>query len=232
MKRLFATLLTLLLAAPFGSAAPPELQMQHRRPAASVLLNHGRILCVANRRSGTLSLVDLARRKVTEQQIGQQLSDVAVLSGSDELLVSDFAGGSVIVLRHVAGRVEVTNRVEVAAWPESIAVNDQGSLVCVASLWSRRLTILTSRQALNGDHAIVAAACQIDLPFAPHTVEFVDTSHAVLTDAFGGKLVVVDCVAGKVTAQHELSVHNIRDMTVGDDRRLYLTCQRRWHDHH
>jgi hypothetical protein len=227
MKQPAATCLAMamVLVASTVLAAKPTLLVQHRRPAALALLDEGRSLCVANRRSGTVSLVDIERRTVTEKQIGQQLSDVVVLPGSSELLVSDFAGGSVIVLRHAAGRVDVADRIDVAKWPVSIAVNKTGSFGSVASLWSRRLTILQCSKSKNADANLIRALHQIDLPFAPRAAKFVDASHVVVADAFGGRFVVVDCVSGRISASHELPVHNIRDMNLGDDGRLYVTCQ-------
>jgi YVTN family beta-propeller protein len=225
MKQTAATCLTILLAASHALAAQPALPIQHRRPAALALLDEGRSLCVANRRSGTVSLVDIDQRTVSEKQIGQQLSDVVLLPDSNELLVSDFAGGSVIVLTHSAGRVDVTDRIDVAKWPVSIAVNRTGSFSCVASLWSRRLTILQRSESKNADAKHIRSMHEIDLPFAPRAAQFVDASHVVVADSFGGRLVVVDCDGGRITVSHELPVHNIRDMTLGVDGRLYVTCQ-------
>ncbi|MDA1165709.1 MAG: YVTN family beta-propeller domain-containing protein, partial [Planctomycetota bacterium] len=62
--------------------------------------------------------------------------------------------------------------------------------------------------------------------FAPRASVFVDASRVVVADSFGGRFAVVDCATGLITASHELPVHNIRDMTVGGDGRLYVTCQR------
>ena len=226
MKRLSITILTLLPVATFSFAATPELRIQHRRPSASVLLDNGRTLCVANRHSGTLSLVDITQRNVVEKQIGQQLSDVAVLPGSDRLIVTDFAGGSAIVVKHSSGQLSIEDRIEVSAWPESIAVSELGDLVCVASLWSRRVTILAHKQTDDGQRPAITKLQQVDLPFAPRAIQFVDPLRVVVADSFGGRLVVLDCAVGKIAATHELPVHNIRNMALGKDRRLYLTCQR------
>ncbi|NQV23411.1 MAG: YVTN family beta-propeller domain-containing protein [Rhodopirellula sp.] len=226
MKHSLIILLTSLMVVSNVAAAPAELSVQHRRPAAAALLDEGRELCVANRLSGSLSLVNLAQRIVLEKQVGQQLSDVVALPGDNHLLVADFAGGSVIVVEHSAGRLSVRDRVEVSAWPESIAVNELGSLAGVASLWSRRLTILACVPGNAGRSVAVRTLHQIDLPFAPRAVEFISSSQLVVADAFGGRFVVIDCSFGKVTASHKLPIHNIRDIMIGDDQRLYLTCQR------
>lgn len=226
MKHILVLCLILMVVVPSVSADQSALNTQHRRPAALALLDGGRTLCVANRRSGTLSLVDVKQHVVVEKQIGQNLSDVLALPDSHELLVSDFSDGSLIVLTHTDGGVEVTSRIAVSAYPESIAVNGQADCVCVASLWSRRVTIL-SRNSARGQHqSVIKPLHQVDLPFAPRAVEFINSSCVVVADSFGGRLAVLDCNSGDVLALHRLPIHNVRDLMVADDQRLYLTCQR------
>ncbi|MFT5325408.1 MAG: YVTN family beta-propeller protein [Planctomycetaceae bacterium] len=226
MKQTVAILLAMQLLPSQADSAETSLRVQHRRPTAAVLIDGGSRLCVANRRSGTLSLVNIAARSVSEKQIGQQLSDIVAMPGSDRLLVSDFAGGTVIVVKHSADGLQIVDRVDVAAFPESIAVNEKGNFVCVASLWSRRLTILSRAPSVSSEDVGLKKLHEIDLPFAPRAMAFVDSTRVVVADSFGGRLTVVDCVAGSKTAEHELPVHNVRDLTVGNDGRVYLTCQR------
>ncbi len=226
MKPVSLTLFTLLLLSSLSAGGELGLRVQHRRPSAAVLLDGGRRLCVANRRSGTVSVVDVAARSVSEKQIGQQISDIAALPGSDFLLVTDFAGGTVVVVRHLADGLHVVDRVDVPSSPEAITVNANGNLVCVASLWSRRLTILARDLSDESNDYDLQKIHQLDLPFAPRAMAFVDSTRVVVADSFGGRLAVVDCVAGSKTAEYRLPIHNVRDMTVGKDERLYLTCQR------
>tara|TARA_R110002072_G_scaffold155657_2_gene306032 strand:- start:58429 stop:60177 length:1749 start_codon:yes stop_codon:yes gene_type:complete len=226
MKHTIAVLLTLLLMPSQADSAELDLRVQHRRPIAAVLLDGGRMLCVANRRSGTVSVVDVAARSVFEKQIGQQLSDIIALPGSDCLLVTDFAGGLVIVVKPSMDGLRIVDRVEVPASPESIAVNESGGFVCVASLWSRRLTILSRDSSVVSNDADLKKLHQLDLPFAPRAIAFVDSTRVVVADSFGGRLVVVDCAAGTKTVEHDFPIHNVRNLALGNDRRLYLTCQR------
>jgi len=126
MKHAIAIFMLLLLKPLVLDGAELKLRVQYRRPSAAALINDGRILCVANRRSGTLSLVDTEHRSVSEKHIGQQLSDVEVVPGSDRMLVTDFAGGTVVVVSHSENGLQISDRVEVAAWPESVVVNRSG----------------------------------------------------------------------------------------------------------
>ena len=143
MKQTVALLFFLLTVTSLALAGEPRLRVQHRRPAAAILVDGDRQLCVANRRSGSLSLVDIEARSVTEKQIGQQLSDIVALPDSGYLVVTDFAGGTLVVVQNSDDGLNIVDRVDVSAWPESIAVSDKGNLIGVASLWSRRLTVLT-----------------------------------------------------------------------------------------
>lgn len=226
MKLALSIIVLLPCASLLADDAVRVLPIQHRRPEAAVLLDGGRRLCVANRRSGTLSLVNLADRTVTEKLIGQQLSDIESIPGSHQLLVSDFAGGMVMVVDYSADQLKILDRIEVAAWPESLAVSQSGELLGVASLWSRRLTVLSRRGSGRVADATWEMRHRIDLPFAPRAMVFADATHLVVADSFGGRLAVVDGVSGAVMSSFELPVHNIRHMTIDPDRRLYLTCQR------
>jgi len=205
-----------------------ERIVQHRRPAAAVLIDSGKTLAVANRKSGSLCLIDLANESVREQSIGQQLSDFMALPNSPYLLATDFAGGTLIVLQRDEGHLRIQDRADVANWPESVCASPFGNRVCVASLWSRRLTFLEPKDAEQTKHERDPRSLQqtgtLDLPFAPGDAEFVDDQHLVATDAFGGRLALVNARTPQLVRIEELPVHNIRQARF-DGGRLYLTAQ-------
>src|SRR5207249_4022889 len=61
-----------------------------RHPVAAAFLADGHTLCVANRRAGSVSLVDVQKTSVlAESVIGQCLSDLAVLPDRRHVLVVD-----------------------------------------------------------------------------------------------------------------------------------------------
>lgn len=196
-------------------AVADTLPTMHRRPSAVLLSGDESRLYVANRRSGTLSTIDLQTETVTERQIGQQLTALTRRPGTGDMVAVDFAGGELIVVSESNGVSGFTlrKRVETTLWPIAVAVSKSGERCCVASLWSRRAAIHSWSEA-----GVSAAAMVIDLPFAAGTVAYFDERHAVLGDAFGGRIAVVDCVAGQQVSVRELSVHNIRCLTIdGDD---------------
>src|SRR5947207_2869934 len=79
----------LAVARPEGRA-PLADQAQLRRPIGAVFLDDGQTLCVANQRSGSVSLVDLTAGRIqAEFAVGQHLTGVAVLPDRRHVLVVD-----------------------------------------------------------------------------------------------------------------------------------------------
>ncbi len=131
------------------SGASDDLSGMHgtphlRRPVAAALCDGGRLLCVANQRSGSVSLIDMEARRVTaEVKIGGGLSDVAALPDGKTLLIADEAQHELLVVRPSAGKVAVIGRVATPRYPVNVVVSDDGRLAAVACLWSHRVAILS-----------------------------------------------------------------------------------------
>ena len=86
-------------AALAGAHTPETPPARSRRPLAAALLADGQTLCVANQRSGTLSLVDLRQgRPVDEVAVGQRLAGLAVLPDRKHVLVIDEQRHELLVL--------------------------------------------------------------------------------------------------------------------------------------
>jgi DNA-binding beta-propeller fold protein YncE len=208
---------------PQGSEPPARL----RRPVAAAFLDEGRTLCVANQRSGTLSLVDVRQGRVLEEiPIGKHLSDLAVLPDRKHVLVVDDEQNELIVLSFDGTRLNNQMRLGLAPYPVSVAVLADGQRASVASLWSRRLQIVdltplsTASPALRILHTMrvpFAPRCQCGLPGA---------SQVVVADAFGGHLALVDAARGRLIAVHEIKGHNLRGLAVSaDGQRLLIAHQ-------
>jgi len=222
------TVLLLGLSTLVPEAAADVLPVMHRRPAAAVLSADETMLYVANQRSGTLSTIDLQSGTVAERSIGQQLAALVRRPQSQEIIAVDVAGAELIVLRESQDGtgLSIRRRFETALWPVDVAIDASGTRCCAASLWSRRATVfsLTPEVGVASTEASAAPGTVINLPFAAGAVEFLDDRHAVLADAFGGRLAVVDCAAGELCSARELPVHNIRCLT-RDGKQLLLTHQ-------
>src|SRR5262249_608754 len=122
------------------SQNPTSLATQLRRPVAAAYLDDGTTLCVANQRSGTLSLIDLPHASVREEStVGKHLTGLAVLPDRKHVLITDDEQHELIALTFDGTRLRVRARLAVGPYPTSIAVLPDGTRAVVASLWSHRL---------------------------------------------------------------------------------------------
>jgi YVTN family beta-propeller protein len=190
---------------PAGQAAPrPAL----RRPVALAVADGGKWLFAANRRSGSVSVIDTAARKVAaEVVVGRGLSDLAATPDGKLLLATDEEAGQLILLRRAGAGLEVAGRVEVPPGPVAVAAVD-GRRCLVASLWPRRLTVV----GLGADPRVTQT---VALPLAPRRLLPVPGSAMVIVaDAFGGRLAVVDAARGAVETVRTLPGHNVRGLAL------------------
>src|SRR5687767_2165779 len=88
--------LFVLVAWPVAAA---DLATAVRRPVGLVQSADGSRLYVANRDSGSISVVDLTSHKVVaEHTIGKRLSAIAMVPNSSRLLVTDEAAHELVLL--------------------------------------------------------------------------------------------------------------------------------------
>src|SRR5262249_20380687 len=150
-----------------GAAPPGDPSLARlRRPVDAAFLPDG-TLCVANQRTGTLSLVDLpGRRVVAEVAVGGRLAALAPLPDRQHPLVADEERHQLIVLEQEGRQLAVRRRLAVSPYPVSIAVQPDGNHATVASLWSRRLDVidLFSLRLLHSTRLPFAPRNQLVLP--------------------------------------------------------------------
>jgi YVTN family beta-propeller protein len=199
----------------------PRLKPLLRRPVALVLAGEGERLFVANERSGSISVIDLATRQTTaEVTVGGRLADLAATPDGSRLLAVDEEGGDLIVLRRGDGEPRPERRLKVSPTPVALRVSADGKRVAVASLWARQLSVVDLAQAPR-------VARTIDLPFAPRELLWADGGRKVIVaDSFGGQLAVVDADGGKVESARALPASNIRGLALSaDGKRLLVSHQ-------
>jgi DNA-binding beta-propeller fold protein YncE len=198
-----------------------KLPKRLRRPAALVPLVQDGLLLTANRRSGSISVIDVQRKTVAaEHDVGRGLADLVALPGGQRLLAADEKAGQLLVLRRDRLNVTVVARVDVGKSPVSVVADADGRFAYVASLWARRLTIVSLAEptAPTIEHVI-------DLPFAPREqVLLAGGRHLVVADAFGGRLATIDCLQRRIVAVHELPAHNLRGLTLSPDGQKLLVA--------
>lgn len=223
----------LLLMTSAGASGPgPEPRGQSeprlRRPVALAVTRDGKALFAANERSGSLSVIDPpGGRLVDEFDVGRSLADVATLAGDRHLLAVDRGAGALILLARREGAVEVVSRLDVGPDPVSVLASADGSSCVVASLWSRRLTLVELSGEAGREHPTPKVAWTLDLPFSPRCLLRVPgRPKLVVADAFGGKLAVADLDRRALESVRTLPAHNIRGLaTTADGRKLVVAHQ-------
>ena len=207
-----------------------QREPRFRGPVALVLLDDGKLLLTANRRSGSISVIDTAGARVTDEiAVGKKLSDLVAVAGRDLLLATDEAAHEVILLSHNGRNLTVAARMPVAPYPVSIVVNGDGTRCFVASLWSRRLSVIDLVRSDDGKEiAGLRISKTIPLPFAPRKQLVVElrNERLLVADAFGGRLAVIDAERGEIDRVCELPAHNIRGLAMNaDGSRLLVSHQ-------
>jgi YVTN family beta-propeller protein len=188
---------------------------------ALVLAEDGKLLFVANHQGGTVSVIDTKDlRVVGETKVGRRLADLAATPDGRCLLAVDEEAGELVLLGRRGPTLEVLHRIAVAATPVSVQVAADGKQCFVASLWSRRLSVvdLTAEKPRVTD--------SLALPFAPRKQLFLGNGKLVVADTFGGRLAVVDLVRNQVAAVRTIPGHNIRGLALdAAGKNLLLTQQ-------
>jgi YVTN family beta-propeller protein len=221
----FVTILLLLALSGQVAGAENSLKPHLRRPAALVESPDGMWLYVANRRSGSISVVDLEKRKtVSEIEIGGSLADLAALDG-DRLVAVDESRNELVLLEGHGAAVQTIARLRVSPFPVEVIVTQGGRRAFVSFLWSRRVTEVA---IADGGIAVTRV---LDLPFAPRKLLLTpDESRLVVGDAYGGKLAIVEPDTWKLVGVREIPAHNIQGMSVTPDGRMLAIAHQMLND--
>jgi YVTN family beta-propeller protein len=204
-----------------GQGRSPAARVGVRRPVAAAPLADGRTVAVANRRSGTVSVVDVqAGQVINEVAVGGTLADFAALPDRRHLLAVNEAKHELIALSSDGGRLTVDARLAVGPYPVCVVVSADGTWATVASLWSRKVEVIdcTPLTASTGA-ARMRVVHSIRLPFLPRLqCVLPGGTRVVVADAFGGHIAVVDAAGGRLVSDLELNGHNLRGLAVRADR--------------
>ena len=198
------------------------LASRDRRPVALAFADGGTLLLVANRGSGTVSVVDVASAKVVaEWGVGRGLADLAPLADGRHLLAVDQDADELILLERRGRSIEVVDRVAVGSDPVRVAVLPGGSSCVVASRWSSQLTFVAILPGAGDGDApgrSLKVSRTLGLPFRPRDLALIrDGSALVVADAFGGRLALVDARRMALESIRSLPAHNIRGLATSPD---------------
>ena len=217
-RQLGLRILVAVLFVAFPVAAA-ELATQLRRPTALAQSADGQWVYVANRDSGSISIIDLKRQAVAaELPIGKRLSDIVLVPDSQRLLAIDEQAHELIVLEATGPDLKVVQRLAVSPYPVSIHLARGGRQATIASLWSRRLTFVELAPQPK-------VATVLDMPFAPRCQLLLpDRNRLIVADAFGGKLAILDPTSRQLVTTLAVPGHNIRGMGVSPDGQMLIVA--------
>ncbi len=145
----------------FAASADFQPEERFRRPIALSWTDEG-LLAVANRDSGSVSLVDVDRRKILSETVfGKKLTDLASYGNGRFLLVSDEEKSHLILLEAKGSSLVERDRLLVEHSPVDLAVHPEKGYVVVASLWARRSSLVS----VDAERAKLLLKQVADLPF-------------------------------------------------------------------
>lgn len=203
-----------------ADAAPP-LATQLRRPIALSFDSTGDWLYVANRDSGSISVLTAAGKVRSETVIGKQLADFVPVGRGDLYLAVDERQHQLLVLKLVAEKVEVLQRVTVSPYPVGVTVWNDGKQAAVTSLWSRRVSFLDLSAADANAPAKLTKV--VDLPFAPRKLlHLPQQQKLIVADSFKGQLAVLDPATQAIETVRQFPGHNIRGLGISPNGQMLL----------
>jgi DNA-binding beta-propeller fold protein YncE/mono/diheme cytochrome c family protein len=207
---------TLLIA----SAAQADLRDEAvaRHPVGVVVDQDGNRALVANKLTGSISIVDLEKREVvSDLKIASRLTAIETGVRPGTYLVTDFEQHQLICFRIENDQPVVDWRLNVAKYPVSICIDKNNKRCSVASLWSRRITLVE----LDQQPRVVAT---IDLEFSPKA-QCVVGERLLVSDAFADSLSCVNLSDYAVEFTRKLPGHAPTTLTVSDDGKYLVTAQ-------
>jgi len=207
----------------------PQSEPRLRYPVAIALAERGTVLLAANQRSGTVSLVDLkGGRVLAEVAVGKTPSDLVAVGGPQDgyFLVTDSSANQLCLLSRRGLELQLVDSIPVSPFPVSVCCDASGKHCFVASLWSRRLTVVDLETGPNKSVRLKAART-MPLRFAPRLQALSpDGKVLIVADAFGGNLAAINVAKNAIIDVKTIPGHNIRGLAwSADGRRLLVSHQ-------
>ena len=231
-----------------SAACAGDVPLRHeipafRQPSALVWLRPGRAIGVANRRSATMTLIDVEALSVhAEIVLPARPADVISHGNDGHVLIADDREHRVVWGRASEAGFDPLDLLEVAPFPVTLALHEVATpgvaagarIITVASLWSRTLTVveLVESQSASTNASSSAGVARLrrlaalDMPFPPRAQLALADGRVLVADAFGGRWLSVDLDTRQVTARGEIPAHNIRGLaTYANGDRLLVAQQ-------
>ena len=203
----------------FAASADFHPEERFRRPIALSWTDEG-LLAVANRDSGSVSLVDVDRRKILSETVfGKKLTDLASYGNGRFLLVSDEEKSHLILLEAKGSSLVERDRLEVEHSPVDLAIHPDGRYVLVSSLWARRSSLVS----IDVDRAKLMLKQVADLPFPPRR-QWISKAEdrLVVADAFADQLAVLSLPDLQLLGRRVLPGHNVGGLFLAPNKKELL----------
>ncbi|MEK6238980.1 MAG: hypothetical protein N2C14_30055, partial [Planctomycetales bacterium] len=219
-------------ASPVGELAKVSpSESRFRRPVAATLLDET-TAAVANRRSGTLSVIDVDRLAVVAEFDFKGQPTHLVARGKN-VLVTDAEHGRLVSLAMDRSSARVLWELSLPNHPVSVRVSQDGKWCSVGCMWGRKVVFVQLPKTPGKSsktpktNALPRIIATVDLPFPPREQLLLeDSSRLVVADAFGDQLAVINVDLHKVESIRALPAHNVRGLALSPDgQRILATHQ-------
>jgi YVTN family beta-propeller protein len=200
---------------------------RYRQPVALDLSAGGKWLFVANRTSGSVSVVDTVAMTVAKEiDVGGRLSDLAAFDDK-HVLALDEGNHQLLLLGGGGSEWTVVAKLDVPPYPRRLHLDRASRLCFISSLWSRAVTIVDLAKIGGEPQPRLVTVQQIALPFEPQEMCLAKDGQVLLVaGAFRGMLAAIDIESAAVVDSKKIRGHNIRGLAINeDDQQLYLTRQ-------
>tara|TARA_Y100001934_G_C12367759_1_gene784531 strand:+ start:254 stop:2017 length:1764 start_codon:yes stop_codon:yes gene_type:complete len=196
-----------------------SLQETFRRPVALAWASDD-LLVVANRDTGSISVLDANKRRVIgEVVVGKRLSSLSSLLGTPFLVAADEEANELLLLESKGATVAVRDRISVPHSPVNVLVSKDNSFAVVASLWARQVSLIR----VDVDRGKLFPERVTNLPFPPRG-QWMDAvgRKLVLTDAFSDQLAALRLPELDLVSVRSLPGHNIGGIALAPDGKELL----------
>lgn len=220
-----ALILAVLCALPECRAKTDE-QPADKLPAglcALDLSDDGKTVILGGLRSPYLSLIDLETQSIRQVRMPDKgVASLKTLRDTNSVLLAVQDPPCLVELR-LEPAPDPLVRLPLPGSPRCLAISDTG-VVCVTMTWEHAVALAnideTGRLAPNEPRII-------PLSFPPGRVVAIADNRFLISDAFGGKLALVDPGSESKVQERELPIHHIGGLTVAESGTvIHLTHQR------
>lgn len=197
---------------------PLHEQSMLRKPVGIVVDAENDVAIVANKASGSISVIDLDKQQViSETKIAERLTCITEGIVPGTFLCTDFAKHELICFTLENRVPSIVWREPVARHPVSVVIDRSTKRCSVASLWSRRVSLFEIDKR-------VTKTASIDLPYSPQAQCFVNEK-LIVSDAFADNMSIIELSNNTVEFTRKLPGHAATTLALSPDGEQVITAQ-------